>query len=161
MAPLIRIKIRSWGGTDTVRVWPSAIVVAASRTNATQFLKTFNVKGGTNPTDRLKRITPRAQSSAVSRARSSPMANCSVLRLGAKGTVRYGPAVFSPFSSDARFNESLPAGDEEPKHQARAYQSKHVADQEERIHRIGWQILSSRNLPHETLKRRRLQDVKK
>jgi hypothetical protein len=39
------------------------------------------------------------------------MANSSVLRLGPKGTVRYGPVVFSPVSSDRRFDKSLPAVD--------------------------------------------------
>jgi hypothetical protein len=34
-----------------------------------------------------------------------------VLRLGPKGTVRYGPVVFSPVSSDTRFDKSLPAVD--------------------------------------------------
>ena len=73
IAPLTNISARSVGEIERNFVVPRKTAVETQNTSATQFLNRFSPKGLTNAMDLLYRTTPMAWSSAVRRARSSPM----------------------------------------------------------------------------------------
>ena len=73
MAPLTNISARSAGRIEKNFVVPRKTAVETHKTSATQFLNRFSPKGLTNAMDLLYKTTPMAWSSAVRRARSSPM----------------------------------------------------------------------------------------